>query len=138
MGPFHLRGFVGAHEIVEFPLKRIFHIGVPGRCFTRLGPKVTNGIGSSQRQWNQVINLVVAGLVLGDSILGVCFSFKPCRYSSHLLGVARNAHVLSGYVERATMRQFRIGKNWRGLLGEDDLSEKQAGEGYAECTAARF
>ena len=25
--------FVGAHEIVEFPLKRIFHIRVPGRSF---------------------------------------------------------------------------------------------------------
>jgi hypothetical protein len=23
----------GAYELVELPLKRIFHIGVPGRCF---------------------------------------------------------------------------------------------------------
>jgi hypothetical protein len=33
--------------------------------------------------------------------------------------------ILSGYVERVTWRQLRIGENRRGLLGEDGLSEKQ-------------
>ena len=72
-----------------------------------------------------MINFVIAGLVLGDSILGLRLSFKPCRYRSYLLGVAGNAHVLSGYVECVTRRQLRIRKNRRGLLGEDGLSEKQ-------------
>src|SRR6516225_9287453 len=76
----------------SFLWKRIFHIGVPGRRFGRLGPKVTNGIRSSQRQRNQVVNFVIAGLVLRDSILGVRLSFKPCRHRPHLLCVARNAH----------------------------------------------
>ena len=65
-----------------------------------------------------MIDFVVAGLVLGDSRLGVRLSFKPCWYCSHLLGVARNAHVLSSYLECVTERQLRIRKNWRGLLGE--------------------
>ena len=30
----------GAYELVELPLKRIFHIGVPGRSFGRLGPEL--------------------------------------------------------------------------------------------------
>jgi hypothetical protein len=72
-----------------------------------------------------VIDFVIAGLVLGDSILGVRLSFKPCWYCSHLLRVAGNTHVLSAYVKRVTWRQLRIGKNWRGLLGEDRLREKQ-------------
>ena len=116
----------GADELVELPLKRIFHIGVPGQCFTRLGPKVTNGIRSSQRQRNQVINFVVASLVLRDTLLGVRLSLKPCRHRSDLLCVAGNAHVLGGYVERITRRGLRIGKNWRGLLGAEGLNEKQA------------
>ena len=49
-----------------------------------------------------MINFVVAGLVLGDSVLGIRLSFKPCWHRPHLLGVARNAHVLSGYVEYVT------------------------------------
>src|SRR5262245_23950931 len=44
---------------------------------------------------------------------------------SHLLGVARDTHVLSGYVECIPWRQLRIRKNWPGLLGKDDLSEKE-------------
>jgi hypothetical protein len=62
----------GTHELVELPLKRIFHIGVPGRSFGRLGPKVTNGIRTSQRQRNQVINFVIAGLVLFRDRIVVC------------------------------------------------------------------
>jgi hypothetical protein len=58
---------------------------------------------------------------LRDSVLGVRLSFKPCRHCSHLLRVARNAHVLSCNVECVAGSQFRVGKNWRGLLGEDDL-----------------
>jgi hypothetical protein len=30
----------GAYELVELPLKRIFHIGVPGQCFCRLGQRL--------------------------------------------------------------------------------------------------
>ena len=69
------------------------HIGVSGRSFGRLGPKVTNGVRSSQRRWNQVVNFVVAGLVLGDSVLGVRLSFKPCWHCSHLLRVAGNGFL---------------------------------------------
>ena len=29
----------GAHKFVELPLKRIFHIGIPGRCFGLIGAK---------------------------------------------------------------------------------------------------
>jgi len=76
-----------------------------------------------------VVNFVVAGLVLCDSVLGVRLSLKPCRYRSHLLRVAGNAYVLSGYLERVTGRQLGIGKNWRGLPGEDGLCEKEEGEG---------
>ena len=36
-----------------------------------------------------------------------------------------NTHVLTGNVECVTRRQFWIGKNRRGLLGDDNLSEKQ-------------
>ena len=82
--------FTGAYEVVEFPLKGIFHTGVPGRCFTRLRPKVTNRIGPPQREGNQVINFVIASFVLGDSILGVRLFLKPRRHRSHLLCVARN------------------------------------------------
>jgi hypothetical protein len=76
-----------------------------------------------------VINFVVAGLVLRDFVHGVRLSLKPCRYRSHLLGVAGDAHVLSGYFKRVTGRQLRVGKNWCRLLGEDGLSEKEEGEG---------
>jgi hypothetical protein len=40
--------FALAHELVQFPLERILYKRVPGRGFGRLGPKVANGIGSSQ------------------------------------------------------------------------------------------
>jgi hypothetical protein len=60
--------------------------------FWFIGAKVTNGIRSSQRQRNQVINFVVASLVLRDSVLGVGLPFKPCWHCSHLFGVARNTH----------------------------------------------
>src|SRR6516164_8269609 len=33
--------FAGAYELVEFPLKRMFDIRVPGRSFGWLRPKVT-------------------------------------------------------------------------------------------------
>jgi hypothetical protein len=102
---------------------------VPQGAASRLGPKITNGIRSSQRQRDQVINFVVAGLVLRYSVLGVRLIFKPRRYRSHLLCVPRNAHVLSGYLERVTRRELRIGENRRGLLGQDGLSKKEKGEG---------
>jgi hypothetical protein len=60
---------------------------------------------------------VVARLVLGNSIFGVRLSLKPYWNRSHLLGVAGNPYVLSGYFERVTGRQLRIRKNRRGLLG---------------------
>ena len=72
-----------------------------------------------------MINFVVTGLVLSDSGLVIRLSFEPCRHRSHLLRLAGNAHVLSGYVERVTRRHLRVGKNRHGLLGDDDLSEKQ-------------
>ena len=87
--------------------------------FLSIGPKVTNRIRSSQRQRNQVINFVIASLVLRDSVLGVRLPFKPCWYRSHLLCVASNADILSGYVERVTWRELWIRKNWCGLLGEN-------------------
>ena len=76
-----------------------------------------------------MINFVVAGLVLHDFVLGVRMSFKPCWHCSHLLRVARNTHILNGNVECVTRRELRIRKNRRELLGEDELSEKQEGEG---------
>ena len=86
-------------------------------------------IGAKDSEWNQILptiaGLGVAGLVLRDSVLGVRLPFKPRWYRSHLLCVARNAHILGGYVERVTRRKLWIGQNWRGLLGEDGLSEKQ-------------
>ena len=66
-----------------------------------------------------MINFVIACLILRDSVLGVGLSFKPCRYRSHLLSVAGNAHVLSSHVECVTRRQIQIRKNRRGLLGEE-------------------
>ena len=118
----------GAYEVVKFPLKRIFHVGVPGRRFGRLGPKVANGIRSSQRQRNQVVNLVVARFVFRNPVLGIRLPFEPRRHRPHLLRVAGNADVLSGHVECVTRCQLRIGKNRRGLLGEEGLSEKEKGE----------
>ena len=76
-----------------------------------------------------MINFVIASLIPRDSVLGVRLSFKPRWYRSHLLRIARDAHVLSGYVECVTRRQLRVGKDRRGLLAEDGLSEKQEGEG---------
>ena len=32
----------GAYELMEFSLKRIFDVRVPGRCLGRLGPQVHN------------------------------------------------------------------------------------------------
>src|SRR5262249_32287152 len=77
----------------------------------RSTPKVTNGNRSSQRQRNQVINFVIARLVLRDSVLGVRLSFKPYWHCSHLLCVARNAHVLSGYVECVPAKRLQNLKN---------------------------
>jgi len=78
---------------------------VPQGAASQLGPKITNGTRSSQRQRDQVINFVVSGLVLRYSVLGVRLLL------SHLLCVPRNAHVLSGYLERVTRRELRIGEN---------------------------
>jgi hypothetical protein len=57
---------------------------------------------NSQRQRNQMINFVVSGLVLCDSILGVCLPLKPSWYRSYLFSVAGNANVLRSYVECVT------------------------------------
>ncbi len=55
-----------------------------------------------------MVDFVIAGLVLRDSILGIRLSFKPSWYRSHLLCIARNAYVLSGHVERVTRRQISV------------------------------
>ncbi|MBV9298579.1 MAG: hypothetical protein JO066_06340 [Verrucomicrobia bacterium] len=59
------------------------------------------------------------------SLSGVRLPLSHAGTGSHFLCVARNAQVLSGYVECVTRRYFRIGENWRGLLCKDGLSEKQ-------------
>jgi hypothetical protein len=82
-----------AHKLVQFSLERILYKRVPAGRSGRLGPKVANGIGSSQRERHQVINFVVAGLVLRDCVLGVGLFFEPCCYGPHLLRVAGDAHV---------------------------------------------
>jgi hypothetical protein len=74
-----------------------------------------------------MINFVVAGLVLCDSVLSVRLSFKPCWDCSHLLCVPWNAHVLSSYLECVTWGQLPIRKDWCGLPGKDGLSEKEEG-----------
>jgi hypothetical protein len=53
--------------------------------FWSIGATGCELIRSSQRQRNQVINFIVAGFVLRDSILGVGLSLKPCWHCSHLL-----------------------------------------------------
>ena len=46
--------------------------------------------------------LMQASGQVGFLVLGVRLSFKPCWHCSHLLRVARNTHVLSGYLESVT------------------------------------
>jgi hypothetical protein len=76
-----------------------------------------------------VIDFVIPGFVLRYSVLGVHLSFGPGRHRSHLLRVAGNADVLGSDVEYIAWGQLRVGKERGGLLGENNLSEKEKGEG---------
>ena len=61
-----------------------------------------------------MINFVIPSLVLRDSVIGVRLSFTPYWHCSHLLCVARNAHVLSGYVECVTRQAASKLEEWLG------------------------
>ena len=75
----------GAYMVVELPLERILYKRVPRGCSGRLRPKVSNGIGSSQRQGNRVVDFVAAGFMLRDPIFGIRLSLQP-GHGPHLLG----------------------------------------------------
>ena len=68
-----------------------------------------------------MINFVVAGLILRDSVLGVRLSFKPHWHCSHLLCLARNAHILSSYLECVTRHELRIGEELVWVAGQGRL-----------------
>ena len=71
-----------------------------------------------------MINLVIAGAVRCDAVFAVNWrSFPPVDRA--LFWRIRGCNILSCDIERAARGQIRIGKNWRGLLGDDDLREKQ-------------
>src|SRR5260370_13420128 len=84
-----------------------------------------------------MIDFVITGAVRCDAILLVNFPLHFRRNVTHLFGVSTNTEILNRDLECVSRRQLRIGNDWRGLLGEDDLSEKrQKGEGSNEHRAS--
>ena len=75
-----------------------------------------------------MINLVIAGTGRYDAVLPVNFEFHFRRNVTHLFGVSGYTEILHRNFECISRRQLGIGENWRGLLGEDDLREKEEGE----------
>jgi hypothetical protein len=96
-----------------------------------LRPEIFDRIGTAEFEWNQVINLVIAGAVRCDAVFAVNLALHFRRYIAHFSGVSGSADILSCDIERAAGGQIRIGKNWRGLLSEDDPSKKQE---KSECS----
>src|ERR1700730_10353532 len=88
-------------------------------------PEIFDRIGTAEFEWNQVINLVIAGAVRCDAVFAVNLPLHFPRYIAHFSGVSGRADILSCDIERAAGGQIRIGKNWRGLLGENELGEKR-------------
>jgi hypothetical protein len=72
-----------------------------------------------------MIDFVITGAVRCDAILLVNFPLHFRRNVTHLFGVSTNAEILNRDLECVSRRQLRIGKNWRGFLGEDYPGEKQ-------------
>ena len=117
---------VGADELVEFALKRIFHVGVPGRCFGGLGPKITNGVRSSMRlngldrlperfswlqcdhgngqsQNNAVIRRYPSFALIADKILpgGDVYALELCGIEPKRRTYAAAAHALLDAIKAA-------------------------------------
>jgi hypothetical protein len=85
-----------------------------------------------------VIDFVIPGLVLRDSVLGVRLSFEPGRYRPHLLRVAGNADVLGGDVEDIARGQLRVGQDGRRLLGSRVCARNRKARARATCIGQSY
>src|SRR5271166_6380173 len=103
----------------------VFNLSIPRRGSMGVRPEIFDRIGPAEFEWNQVINLVITGAVRGDAVFAVNLPLHFRRYIAHLLRVSGRADILSCDIERAAGGQIRIGKNWCGLLGDENLGEKR-------------
>jgi hypothetical protein len=81
-----------------------------------------------ESQWNQVINLVIAGAVRYDAVFAVNLPLHFRRYIAHFSGVSMGANILSYNIKPSNVSpggHVRVGKNRRRFLGEQDSGEKQ-------------
>jgi hypothetical protein len=69
-----------------------------------------------------MINLVITGAVRCDTVFFVNFPLHFRRNIAHLFGIANYAEILRRDIERIA---GGIWKNWRRLLGDNNLREKQ-------------
>jgi hypothetical protein len=115
-----------ANQFMEFALQPVLHLGVPRRSSVRLRPEIFDRIGTAEFQWYQVIDLVIAGPVQCDCVFSVNFELHLRRNIAHLFGISGNTDVVRADWECVTWCHLQIGENWRGLLGLNDLDEKQA------------
>ena len=73
-----------------------------------------------------------------------CDAVFLVNFAFHFAGTLRTFLAYPGVQTSLTVTsnvspgsQLRVGNDWRGLLGEDDLCEKQQkSEGFVECTSA--
>src|SRR5580704_8025693 len=96
----------------------VFNLSIPRRGSMGLRPEIFDRIGPAEFQWNQVINLVIAGAVRYDAVFAVNLALHFRRYISHFSGVSMGANILSCNVKRVAGSHVRVGKNRRWFLGE--------------------
>src|ERR1700674_5745903 len=110
---------------MKLVFKPVFNLSIPRRGSMRLRPEILDRIGSPEFEWNQVINLVVAGAARYDAVFAVDLPLHFRRYIAHFSGVSVGANIWSCNIKRVAGSHVRVGKNRRRFLGEQDPGEKQ-------------
>jgi hypothetical protein len=74
-----------------------------------------------------MINFILSGLMLSDSILGVHLPLQFRGHVSDLFGITGLGNVLQCYIKGRARRELRIRPDGRRLIRENNRSEKEYG-----------
>ena len=103
----------------------------------RLRSEIFDRIGPAEFQWNQVIDLVIAGAVRGYAIFAVNLPLHFLRNVAHFLRVSSRADILCCDIERAAGGQIRIWEELAWAVGRREPGrETPEKRRLVKCTLA--
>jgi hypothetical protein len=95
---------------MEFAFQSVFYLSVPRCRAMGLRPEIFDRNGAAEFEWNQVINLVIAGAVGCDAVFPVDFAFHFRRNIAHLSAVSGYTDILHRNVECIPGVRFESGR----------------------------